>query len=248
LRRTSSCFKRDGLISSWHDQQISAGTEWAGQIEDQLSSAHVILLLVSADFLASDYCYDVEMRRAMERHDAGEARVIPVILRPVDNWQQAPFGKLHALPHDGKPIILWQPLDLAFVDVAAGIRAAIAELGRTRPRRPVSDNRSRMLLRVRRTWVEGVLDDSLHGAALQALGLLERPEAVPDEWNLVVQELEQVAHAAVGFTAFSATTQTDSRRRVVAVDRVAVPVFLLRQTGTAPRRPRRPAVSTGFDV
>jgi hypothetical protein len=157
----------------------------------RLNSAQVILLLISADFLASDYCTDVEMRRAMERHDAGEARVIPVILRQVDNWHEAPFGKLQALPQGGKAITLWRPRDRAYADVAAGIRLAIAALSHSRPRPPVQDNRSRMLLRVRRTWVEGVLDDSLHGAALQALGLQERPDAVPDGWTVVVQELDR---------------------------------------------------------
>jgi hypothetical protein len=185
--------QREGLISTWHDQQIGAGTEWRGQINAHLNSAHVILLLISSDFLASDYCYDVEMRRALERHDAGEARVIPVILRPVDNWRNAPFAKLQALPQGGKPITLWRPRDRAYADVAAGIRTAIGQLSHTRRRPPAHHNRSRMLLRVRRTWVDGVLNDSLYGAALQALGLQERPDAVPNDWNLVVQELDRPA-------------------------------------------------------
>ena len=84
-------------------------------------------MLVSADFMASDYCYDVEMQRAMARHEAQEARVIPVILRPVD-WQEAPFGKLQALPTDGKPITDWSNQDTAFVNVASGIRTVAQEL------------------------------------------------------------------------------------------------------------------------
>ena len=94
--------KRQGVIRDWHDRKITAGTEWKGQIDHHLDTAGVILLLVSADFIASDYCYDVEMKRALERHDTGEARVIPVILRPVDGWQAAPFGKLQAAPTDGQ--------------------------------------------------------------------------------------------------------------------------------------------------
>ena len=86
--------KRQGVIRDWHDRKITAGTEWKGQIDQHLNSAGVILLLVSPDFIASDYCYDIEMKRALERHDKGEARVIPVILRPVDGWHAAPFGKL----------------------------------------------------------------------------------------------------------------------------------------------------------
>ena len=81
-----SLLKRQGVIDAWHDRQIGAGDEWAGAIDAHLNSAAVILLLVSADFLASDYCYDLEMTRALERHDAGDARVIPVILRSVD-WR-----------------------------------------------------------------------------------------------------------------------------------------------------------------
>jgi TIR domain len=122
-----SPLQRQGVITAWHDRKITAGTEWAGAIDAHLQSAQIILMLVSADFMASDYCYDVEMQRAMERHEAREARVIPVILRPVD-WQGAPFGKLQALPTDGKPITNWPNQDAAFVNVARGIRAVAQEL------------------------------------------------------------------------------------------------------------------------
>ena len=128
LRKHLSILKRQGVIREWYDREITAGTEWKGQIDQHLNSAGVILLLISADFLASDYCYDVEMKRALERHDQGEARVIPVILRPVD-WQGAPFGKLQSLPTDGKPVTSWTNRDEAFTDVARGIRNAIGQLG-----------------------------------------------------------------------------------------------------------------------
>ena len=123
--------KRQGVIDAWHDRRIGAGQEWAGAIDDHLSRAAVILLLVSSDFLASDYCYDLEMTRALERHDAGDARVIPVILRSVD-WTGAPFAKLQALPKDGKPVRAWTDQDEAFTDVARGIRKVVEEL-RARP-------------------------------------------------------------------------------------------------------------------
>ena len=97
LERHLSILKRSGVIQGWHDRQIGAGSEWAGRIHEHLNRAHVILLLISADFLASDYCYDVEMKRAMERHEAGEAVVIPIILRPVD-WSGAPFARREAGP------------------------------------------------------------------------------------------------------------------------------------------------------
>lgn len=105
-------------------EKISAGTEWKDQIDARLDSADLILLLVSPDFLASDYCYDVELQRALERHIAGEARVIPIIVRPVD-WHEAPFAKLQALPRDGKPISTWARRDEAYKDVVTGIRGAV---------------------------------------------------------------------------------------------------------------------------
>ncbi|WP_437682868.1 pentapeptide repeat-containing protein [Sorangium sp. So ce131] len=119
--------KREGLLQSWHDRRIAAGDAWAGQIDEHLHEADVILLLVSADFLASDYCFDREMRRALERHDAGEARVIPVILRQTD-WHSAPFARLQALPNDGKPVTSWQNPDEAWTEVAKGIRRAVEAL------------------------------------------------------------------------------------------------------------------------
>jgi hypothetical protein len=119
--------KRQGKITDWHDRRIGAGNEWKNEIDRRLDSARIILLLVSSSFLASDYCYDAELKRAMELHDMGSARVIPVILRPCD-WDQAPFGRLQALPQDGKPVTMWRDRDAAFRDVARGIRAVSEEL------------------------------------------------------------------------------------------------------------------------
>ncbi len=95
--------QRQGVIKAWHDREISAGTEWANEIDRHMESARIILLLVSANFLASDYCYDIELKRAIERHEAGEACVIPIILKPV-YWNGAPFAKLQALPKNAKPV------------------------------------------------------------------------------------------------------------------------------------------------
>ena len=119
-----STLQSEGLISGWHDRKIGAGTEWKGVIDDHLKAASIILLLVSADFLASDYCYDIELQYAMERHDKGEARVIPVILRPCD-WQTAIFAKLQALPKDAKPVTRWNNRAEAFHNVVEGIRKAL---------------------------------------------------------------------------------------------------------------------------
>lgn len=98
-----------------------------GKVDEHLNTSQIILLLISPDFIASDYCYDKEMNRALERHEVGEARVIPVILRPVD-WTKAPFSKLKALPTDGKAVTKWANRDSAFLDIAQGIRKVIEEL------------------------------------------------------------------------------------------------------------------------
>ncbi len=119
--------QRQGVIKSWHDRKISAGTEWKQAIDENLNSAEIILLLISENFIASDYCYDLEMERAIARHDAGEARVIPIILKPVD-WSGAPFGKLQALPKNAKPVTTWSNRGEAFLNIAEGIRQAAMEM------------------------------------------------------------------------------------------------------------------------
>uniref|UniRef100_UPI0031406BDC tetratricopeptide repeat protein n=1 Tax=uncultured Nitrospira sp. TaxID=157176 RepID=UPI0031406BDC len=119
--------KREGIIEVWHDRKITGGKEWADQIDANLEQASIILLLISSDFLASDYCYDKEMGRALEKHDNGEARIIPIIIRSVD-WGTAPFAKLQALPQEGKPIDSWRKKDEAWTDVAKGIRQVVQEI------------------------------------------------------------------------------------------------------------------------
>src|SRR5215213_432433 len=121
-----SALKRQGVIKAWHDRRISAGKEFDGEISQHLQDSQIILLLISPYFLASDYCYDVEMMRAVELHHSGEARVIPVILHPCD-WHSLPFEKLQALPKDGKPISKYPNLHDAFLEVTLGIRAVAKE-------------------------------------------------------------------------------------------------------------------------
>ncbi len=126
LDKHLSVLRRQGTISSWDDRRIGPGEEIHGEISAHLESADIILLLISADFLASDYCYDVEMERAMERHKQGSARVIPVILRPCD-WQKAPFGSLMACPTDGKPVVNHTTHDEGFLQVVQAIRQVAAK-------------------------------------------------------------------------------------------------------------------------
>lgn len=119
--------KRQGVIEAWHDRRIGAGEDLHDAISDHVENDDILLLLVSPDFLASDYCYDREMTRAMERHAAGSAVVIPVILRPCD-WADAPFSRLMATPTDGRPVTQWPDRDEAFLKVAQAIRSAIEQI------------------------------------------------------------------------------------------------------------------------
>lgn len=128
LEKHLAVLKAQGVITSWHDRQISPGKDWEREVSSHLDTSQIILLLVSADFIASNYCYGVEMKQAMKRLDTKEVRVIPIILRPVDNWQETPFGRLQALPRDGKAVTSWSNRDEAFEDVAKGIRQVINEL------------------------------------------------------------------------------------------------------------------------
>lgn len=121
--------RRNGVLSVWHDRKICPGDDLDAVIDSHLRTARLVLLLVSPDFIASDYCYSTELRLAMELQTAGRARVVPVILRPVD-WQDTPFRGLLALPTDGKPISTWRNRDEAYLDVTKGIRKLLGELAR----------------------------------------------------------------------------------------------------------------------
>ena len=120
--------KRSGLIADWSDRQIDAGQDWQAEINQKLEKADVILLLVSEHFIASDFCWGKEMKRALERHDNGSAYVIPIILTPL-LWGPAPFGKLQALPKDGRAIALWSPRNSGWKNVVEGIVKVAEALG-----------------------------------------------------------------------------------------------------------------------
>jgi TIR domain-containing protein len=135
LKAHMSGLQHQGRISIWYGRQIKVGTNWAQSIDTHLETASLVLLLISSDFMASHYCYKVEMQRAMQRHQANEVRVIPILVRPVD-WQGLPFEQLQVLPTDVKPITSWNNRDEAFVDVAAGIRRALDDLSLLEPSAP----------------------------------------------------------------------------------------------------------------
>ncbi|HHP7245658.1 MAG TPA: toll/interleukin-1 receptor domain-containing protein, partial [Elainellaceae cyanobacterium] len=121
--------QRQGLIQPWHDRRLFPGDDWVNEIDDNLNRADIILLLISSDFIASDYCYEIEMKQAMNRHEEDKARIIPIILRPCD-WQSTPFGKLSWLPQDGhrRPVTQWQNRDEAWLNVETGIKKAIESM------------------------------------------------------------------------------------------------------------------------
>lgn len=112
--------ERKKLIHIWHEGKISAGTDWQQEIDQHLNAAPLILLLISPDFFASEALYNLEMQQAMARHDASEARVIPIILRPTD-WKNAPLSKLQPLPPGGEPVTNWTSQDAALLAVAQGV-------------------------------------------------------------------------------------------------------------------------------
>jgi len=127
LDKHLSILKRKGIINAWHDRCILAGSEVDKEISNNLKKADIILLLISPDFIASDYCYDNEMKYAIERHDKKESVVIPVILRPCD-WHDTPFGKLLATPTDGNPVVKYPRLDDAFLEITNEIKKTVNDI------------------------------------------------------------------------------------------------------------------------
>jgi internalin A len=127
--------QRQRLIATWHDRLIKPGTQWKDVIDANLEHAKIILLLVSADFMNSDYCWEVEMLRALERHTEKNAVVIPIIIRDV-SWSNAPFAELQALPDKGKSVDKWKNKDSAWRNVADGIEKLAAELRKKKSAHP----------------------------------------------------------------------------------------------------------------
>ena len=128
LRKHLAVLRRRGLITEWFDREIEAGSEWHAEISRELESADLIVLLVSSDFLDSDFCYQEEMVRALERSDRREARVIAVLARPVDGWESTPFAKLQVVPSNAVPISRWPDQDEALADVASMLRKVVERL------------------------------------------------------------------------------------------------------------------------
>ena len=129
LEKHLSSLKRQGWLTDWYDASIEPGANWRNEISHNLEEAEIILLLISPDYLASDFLYSIEMMHALARHDTGQATIIPIILRPTF-WENSPIGKLQVLPIDGRAIMSsgWYSIDEAMTDVVLGIRKAIEGL------------------------------------------------------------------------------------------------------------------------
>jgi len=132
LEKHLAGLQRSGLIESWSRREIVVGKNQREEIDKHLEAASVILLLISPDFIASDYCYSAEMLRAMERHQSSDARVIPILLRPV-HLEDEPFTQLATLPKNGKPISMWRNRDAAFAEIVGHISTSIKELQASSP-------------------------------------------------------------------------------------------------------------------
>lgn len=128
LQKHLNLLQQERILASWSDRKLLPGDDWDGKINENLKLANLILLLVSADFLNSTYVRNTEIPLAMDKHESGEARVIPVILDETD-WKAQPFKMLQALPSGAKPVSKWRSRRSAAADVAAGIRVLLAHAG-----------------------------------------------------------------------------------------------------------------------
>lgn len=127
LEKRLVSLRRSNMINFWDDKLIIAGQEWKLKVEEHLKSADIILLLISQDFIASEFSNEVHLTPALARHREGNARVIPIIVRP-STWKEEPFSKLKPLPENGEPISQWSNEDSAYLDVYFGIQRAIKEI------------------------------------------------------------------------------------------------------------------------
>lgn len=162
--------RHSGQITIWYDREILPGVEWKSEIDAHLNTADIILLLVSPNFMHSQYCYGVQMRRAIERHKTADAWVIPIILRPV-NWQETPIGDLQVLPANGKPVTTWRNRDEAFQNVARDITKVTRLLLETRTREELRDTSSPSLDREKGAPSILLVDDDLFGNKLAQFAL-----------------------------------------------------------------------------
>ncbi|CAK8723160.1 hypothetical protein KKHLCK_12465 [Candidatus Electrothrix laxa] len=129
----ASSLMREKLVEIWHDRKIMPGQNWEDAIDIHLEESEIVILLISPNFIASDYCYGKELTRALEKDASGHAKVIPIIIRPTD-WSGAPFSKFQAVPKDGKAVTIWDNEDEAWLNVVQGIKKSVKEQIQSRGR------------------------------------------------------------------------------------------------------------------
>jgi len=121
-----STLTKQGWQLSYHWSEIARDVEW--REEDYVDTANLILLLISQEFIASDFCYSKQIIRAVERHrQKNVCHVIPILLRPASLWRGTPFGHLPFLPKSGQPVSRCDPDD-AFDEIATYVKSKLDSL------------------------------------------------------------------------------------------------------------------------
>jgi hypothetical protein len=166
---------REGLIDLWCNRVITPGSDWQRDIARELDAADIFILLVSADFIASMFCFEKELETALWRQRQGRVRIIPVLVKPAD-FANLPFGRYQALPRDLRPVITWENPDAAWVEVARGVREAVEEIYRARtvlpsPRESVDRNSGRSLLGQQLTEYYGASNCVVDGTVAEQRGI-----------------------------------------------------------------------------
>jgi TIR domain len=121
--------RRSSNVAVWSDRELVPGSNWDDTIMLELRRADIVLLLISVDFNASDFIWDKELAVALERHQAGTARVVPIILRRCE-WQNLPYSGLQALPRNATPVTEHDDRDLAYTEIAHAISQLVGSMGR----------------------------------------------------------------------------------------------------------------------
>ncbi len=220
LEHHLSLLKREGLLETWSFRDINAGSQWERQIDEHLNTADAVLLLVSANFISSRYCWEIELRRAIERADRHETLLIPIIVRPCD-WQTAPFARFQALPEGAKAVTSWRPRDRAWMNVAAGIRHLIAERSLSEPR--ASAERDHVEATVRR--IQDVAEQVDRQKRRERQQLWEaRINLFAELANLYANLQELLSRWADLTPSLGLTILIDGERCIVATDRVRLQV------------------------
>lgn len=127
LHKHLAPLRHEEIVEFWYDRDLLPGENWDDAIASRLEDADIVVVVISSDFVSSEYAYGKELGRALELHDRGQLRVVPVIARNC-RWQNLPIGSLQALPESGRPIVSWTNRDDAYVSVALGIEEVARQL------------------------------------------------------------------------------------------------------------------------